>query len=106
MTEREIFNSLVGKKIHLPDGDVEIVKRLPEKDMYNELYRRYPKNLKNVEDARELNSEVNRNMEELIENSSMKAADVEDADGKHSKQGVETFDTRHVKFYDEKKHTT
>lgn len=103
MTEREIFNSLVGKKIHLPDGDVEIVKRLPEKDMYNELYRRYPKNLKNVENARELNSEVNRNMEELIENSSMKAADVEDADGKHSKQGVETFDTRHVKFYDGKK---
>jgi hypothetical protein len=83
MTEREIFNSLVGKKIHFLDGDVEIVKRLPEKDMYNELYRRYPKNLGNVSDVKKLNADVNRNMPELIENSTAIEKNAEDIGEKH-----------------------
>ncbi len=103
MTEREIFNSLVGKKIHFPDGDVEIVKRLPEKDMYNELYRRYPKNLGNVSDVKKLNADVNRNMPELVENSTAIEKNAEDIGEKHKAQGITAFDTRRVKFFDGEK---
>jgi hypothetical protein len=98
-SEREIFNSLVGT-LHLPDGDIQIVKRLPGKDMYDELAKRYPKNLKKVADPKQLNADVNHNMEELLTNSEVSAANIPDADGKHKKQGITSFDTRTVKFYD------
>ncbi len=99
-SERDIFNSLVGKTISLPDGDVAIVKRLPGgKDMYNELYRRRP-SYDGVKDVKQLNSDVNHNMEELITNSVVKASNVPDADGKHEANGITSFDTRTVKFYD------
>ena len=99
-SERDIFNSLVDKTIPFPDGDVRIVKRLPKKDMYNELSRRYPKNLDGVSDVKQLNSNVNRNMEELLANSGIGDANVPDAENKHQEQGITAFDTRTVKFYD------
>lgn len=99
-TEREVFNSLVGKTIHLADGDVKIVKRLPDMAMYNELVRRWPKNLNEVDNAKQLNKSVNYNMEELLANSEMKDPDLPDTDGRHQKQGITGFDTRTVKFYD------
>ena len=99
-TQKEIFNSLVGKTISLPDGDVKIVKRLPNKDMYNELAKRYPKNLDGVTDVKKLNSDVNTNMEELLSNSEMEDANVPDYNGRHARQGITSFDTRTVKFYD------
>ena len=102
-TEREMFNSLVGKIITLPDGEVEIVKRLPGKKMYEELYRRQPRYYKNIENIKKLNSDVNYNMEELLSNSEMKQASVPDVDDRHAKQGITDFDTRTVKFYDGKK---
>ena len=99
-SERDIFNSLVGKTIPFPDGDVRIVKNLPKKDMYNELYRRYPAKMGGVSDAKQLNSDVNHNMEELLTNSGVAKANIPDADGKHQEQGITSFDTRTVKFYD------
>ena len=99
-SEKEVFNSLVGKTISLPDGDVKIVKRLPQKDMYNELSRRYPKQLGNIENVRQLNSDVNYNMEELLENSELKTPNETDKGGKHQAQGINSFDTRTVNFYD------
>ncbi len=99
-SEREIFNSLVGKTIHLPEGDVEIVKRLPGKDMYNELYRRYPKNMGDVENPKQLNSDVNYNMEELLDSSNAKELNTPDYHNRHQAQGISGFDTRTVKFYD------
>lgn len=99
-SERDIFNSLVGKTLSLPDGDIEIVKNLPGKKMYDELYRRYPKNLGGVKDVKQLNSDVNYNMEELLSNSEMKNPNVPDRDGRHAEQGITDFDTRTVKFYD------
>lgn len=99
-SEREVFNSLVGKTIALPDGEIEIVKRLPDKDMYNELSKRYPKQLGNVENAKQLNSEVNYNMKELLENSEATTLNEPDKGNKHAKQGITSFDTRTVKFYD------
>ncbi len=67
--------------------------------MYNELYRRRP-SYDGVEDVKQLNSDVNYNMEELITNSVVKAANVPDADGKHEANGITNFDIRTVKFYD------
>ena len=99
-SEREIFNSLVGKTIHLPEGDVKIVKRLPGKDMYNELSRRFPKHLSEIEDPRQLNRSVNQNMEELLANSEATILDEADTGERHQKQGITSFDTRTVKFYD------
>lgn len=99
-SEREIFNSLVGKTLSFPEGDVKIVKRLPKKDIYNELSRRYPKYTKDVEDTKQLNSEVNYNMEELLSNSEAKTLNEPDVNNRHQAQGITSFDTRTVKFYD------
>ena len=99
-TEKEVFNSLVGKTIALSDGEVEIVNRLPDKNMYEELYRRQPKYRKNVDDVKQLNSDVNYNMEELLGNSEIKNANIPDKNERHIKQGITSFDTRTVKFYD------
>lgn len=99
-SEREVFNSLVGKTISLPDGDIKIVKRLPGKDMYNELSKRYPKRMDGVEDAKQLNSDVNYNMEELLDNSEATMYNDPDKENKHAKQGIVSFDARTVKFYD------
>ena len=103
MSEREVFNSLVGKPIPFPDGDIEIVKRLPKMDMYKELYRRYPKNLGGIKDVKQLNSDVNYNMKELLSNSKLKKANTPDVNNRHAKQGVVDFDSRTVKFYDGEK---
>ena len=99
-TEREVFDSLIGKDIPLPDGKVAVVKRLPGKNMYNELSKRRPKRFNGVDDVKALNSDVNYNMEELLSNSEMKTRNVADIDNKHQEQGIESFDTRTVKFYD------
>ena len=101
-TEKEVFDSLVGKTIPLPDGEVKIVKSLPKKNMYKELYKRQPKFYQNVEDVKQLNSEVNYNMNELLSNSEMKKANDPDKDMRHAEQGIVDFDTRTVKFYDGK----
>lgn len=99
-SEREIFNALVGKTITLDDGNVEIVSRLPGKNMYDELSKRYPKFLNSIDNPKQLNSDVNVNMEELLGNSVMKAPNVADKDNRHSVQGITAFDTRTIKFYD------
>lgn len=98
-SEREIFNSLVGKTFSFPDGEFKIINRLPDKDMYNELSRRRPR-YEGVEDIKRLNSDVNTNMEELLSNSELKVSNEADVDNRHEKQGITSFDTRVVKFYD------
>ena len=104
LSQREVFDALEGTVIPLPDGNVKIIKRLPDKDMYNELFRRYPKNnLNNSHLTKQLNKEVNKNMVELLANSTMKSPRDSDADNRHKKQGITHFDTRTVKFYDGEK---
>ena len=98
-SEREVFDSLVGHKIPFPDGDIEIVGALPGKSIYRELFVRYPK-FGGVEDVKQLNSDVNYNIEELIANSEVQMAGKPDHNGRHKKQGITSFDTRTVKFYD------
>ena len=99
-SEREVFDSLVGKTIPFPDGEVEIVSGLPGKNMYKELFTRYPKAYGGIDDIKQLNSDVNYNMEELLANSTMKDPGVPDHDNRHQKQGITHFDSRTVKFYD------
>jgi ribosomal protein L4 len=105
MTEKEVFDSLIGHEFTLPEGNVKVASRLPGKSMYQELYKRRP-NYKGVEDIKQLNSDVNYNMEELLDNSKIKKSNVPDANGKHSKQGIDSFDTRTVNFYDGNKSYT
>lgn len=68
--------------------------------MYKELYNRQPKKYKGVNDVKQLNSDVNYNMKELLENSDAKLRNVPDKGGRHVGQGIIGFDTRIVKFYD------
>lgn len=101
MSEREMYESLVGSIIDFGDGDkAKIIKRLPGKDMYNELYKRYPSKYNNIENLKLLNTNVNENIKELLKNSKMKEQNVPDYKKRHEKQGINNFDTRTVKFYD------
>ena len=68
--------------------------------MYKELYNRQPKKYKGVNNVKQLNSDVNYNMKELLENSDAKLRNVPDEGGRHVGQGIIGFDTRIVKFYD------
>lgn len=101
MTPREAYNSLVGTTIQFSDGkSAKIVNRLPDKDMYNELFKRRPQKYKNVKDIKKTNKDVNENIEELLTNSNVKDANVPDYMNRHKKQGITHFDTRTVNFYD------
>ena len=99
-SEKEVFDSLVGSIIPLPDGDVRIVAHLPGKRMYKELFNRRPGYVKDVKSSKQLNSDVNYNMRELIANSELISANEPDVDNRHQAQGITSFDTRRVKFYD------
>ncbi|MEG1048660.1 MAG: hypothetical protein RSE48_03885 [Bacilli bacterium] len=99
MTQREVFKSLIGQEIKLNDGTTaEIVKRLPDTDIYNELFKRIPKT-KNVNDKKIVNETINNNITELLSNSN----DINtkpDVNGRHTKQKITDFNTREVLFYD------
>lgn len=99
MTQREVYKTLVGKKIFFDDGtNAEIVDRLPKKDMYNELFKRYPRS-KNVNNIKQVNTIINENLEELLSNSKNinTRSDVND---RHSEQNITDFNTREIMFYD------
>ena len=70
MSQSEIFNSLVGKTIEFNDGiKATIIKSLPNnKDVYNELFKRYP-TYQNVNNIKSVNNKINENIVELLENS-------------------------------------
>ena len=102
-SEREIFDSLVGKTISLPEGDVKIVRQIPGKKMYKELFQRRPARYNRVRDVSALNQDVNHNMVELLENSTATTINAEDKEKRHAKNDIVGFDTRTVKFFDGKK---
>ena len=68
--------------------------------LYDELFKRYPKFLKNISDAKKLNADVNNNIVELLENSKNINPNEPDVLNRHIKQGITNFDTRVVNFYD------
>lgn len=103
MSQREIYNSLVGKKITFNDGITATIKQwLPNnKNMYNELFKRYP-NYKNVNDIKSVNKNINENIIELLENSDNISPNEPDYMNRHKDNKISSFDTRKVSFYDGK----
>lgn len=101
MSQREIYNSLIGKQITFNDGITATIKQwLPNnKNMYNELFKRYP-NYKNVKDIKGVNNNINENIVELLENSNNISSNEPDYMGRHRDNKIDSFDTRRVSFYD------
>lgn len=99
-TPRKAYEALVGKILTLDDGsEVKIVKKLPgNKDLYNELIKRYPRS-KGVSDIKSLNNKINGNIDEALEQSDF-IINKGDVDGRHSKNDIVSFDTREVNLYD------
>lgn len=103
MSQREVYNSLIGKQITFNDGITATIKQwLPNnKNMYNELFKRYP-NYKNVKDIKTVNNNINKNIVELLENSNNISSNEPDYMGRHRDNKIDSFDTRRVSFYDGK----
>ncbi len=101
MTQREIYNSLVGKNITFNDGiTAKIVQWLPgNKNMYNELFKRYPR-YNSVNNIKDVNNNINENTIELLENSKSKTKNETDYLNRHKINKISSFDTRNVSFYD------
>lgn len=87
MTQREIYHSLVGKEIKFNDGIVATIKQwLPNnKNMYNELFKRYP-NYRNVKNIKNVNNNINENIIELLENSGVISQNEPDYMNRHKKK--------------------
>ena len=109
LSERNIFNILKGSEYKFNDEDsVYIIGWLKScsndyksKNMYNELFRRYPKYFNDIKDINNFNSLVNYNMDELIRTSQGISYKVKDINQKHKIWNVESFDTRESVFYDD-----
>ncbi len=101
MSQREVYNSLIGKQITLDDGTIVTIKQwLPNnKNMYNELFRRYP-TYKNVKDIKNVNKNINENIVELLKVSHNLSPNELDYMERHKNNKIVSFDTRRVSFYD------
>lgn len=104
MSQREIYNTLIGKQIKFNDGIVATIKQwLPNnKNMYNELFKRYPR-YENVKNIKNLNNNINENIVELLENSDNITQNEPDYMNRHKDNKINSFDTRRVSFFDGKK---
>lgn len=103
MSQIEMFNSLVGKKIEFNDGiEATIVKKLPNKEIYKELFVRYP-TYKNINDINIVNKTINKNMMGMLANTDNISPNEPDYKNRHAKNNIVSFDTRRVSFYDGKK---
>lgn len=103
LSQRQIFKSIVGKQIIFNDGIVATIKEwLPNnKNMYNELFKRYPK-YQGVNNIKEVNNNINENSLELLENSDNISPNEPDYMGRHKANKIKNFDTRKVSLYDGK----
>lgn len=101
MTPREAYNSLVGKEFELKDGTkITLVKSLvgegKSKDMYNEFFRRRPFYFTSGIDVSNINNEINKNIEEILESSSVFLPNDPDVNNRHEEFGVVDFDQARV----------
>ena len=100
VNEKTLYDSLIGTTLQFQDGTTaKIIKNLKDIKMYKELLHRTPA-YKNVSDIKETNKLINNNIVELFENSKF-VGNKEDVNNRHSKYGVESFDTRDVTFEDD-----
>jgi len=98
LTPRQAYNALVGQRITLDDGDtITFVKKLPgNRDMYNELFRKYPAFEGDV-DIKAISDSVNKNIVEAITGSTIEERKQKQ---RHQHLGVTDFDKRNVYVYD------
>lgn len=97
MTPMQAYNSLVGKKIALEDGDViTFIKKLPGRNIYKELFKKLPGYEPGI-DVKAVSENINKNIVEVIEASD---AQSRNEPQKHPHIGITDFDTRSVYITD------
>ena len=97
MTPMQAYNSLVGKKIALEDGDViTFIKKLPGRNIYKELFKKLPGYEPGI-DVKAVSENINKNIVEVIEASD---AQSRNEPQKHLHIGITDFDTRSVYITD------
>ena len=93
LSPKQAYNALVGQEITLEDGDtITFVKKLPGRDMYNELFRKYPGYTDDF-DIIAVNWNVNRNIIDVFTGSSIQERNQKP---KHYHYNVQDFDQRQV----------
>lgn len=98
MSPKEAYRKLIGTEITTEDGDtITFVQSLPGRNMYREVFRRYPAASPGVDRAT-LNGQINRNLPEVVQTS---AIDTPNAEQNHEHEGIETFDERTVLVADD-----
>ena len=104
MSPTEAYETLVGKKLKLPDGSVvRFVRKLANNlKLYDELFKRRPGRYDPDIDIDTLNSEVNKDIVELYKYSEIEPDQKGfPDDGMHKKNGIESWDTRVISIADD-----
>ncbi|MBR3167292.1 MAG: hypothetical protein IKF18_01215 [Erysipelotrichaceae bacterium] len=101
MSKREIYDSLIGQKFILDGEEVEIVKDITNKDMIDELFRKYPK-FEDQDLTRsqrdELNNNINNSFDDIIKESKLKNPFI--SNNEHIRYGITDFSRRTIPVYD------
>ena len=83
----EAYRRLIGKKVTTDDGDeITFIKALPgNMNMYEELFKRLPKNegFDDVSEVKRINKEINKNIIEITQASENVRPNIPDHDDKH-----------------------
>ena len=93
LSPREAYNSLVGQKIMLEDGDtITFVKNLPKIRMYDELFKKHPAFIDDI-NIKAINHLLNKNMVDEIKSSTI---ETQNEKQKHNHIDIVDFDRRYV----------
>ena len=97
MSPREAYNSLIGQKITLEDGDtITFVKKIPNIDLYKELFKKFPGYDEGL-DVKAISETINKNMVEVVTASNIETRNEPQI---HEHVGVKDFDIREVYITD------
>lgn len=103
LSERAAYKKLIDKYVVVSEGDeIYFERRLPgKKQMYDELFKRRPKNngVKNIDS---INTKINNNIIELVASSEALNKNIPDVNNRHKKNNIVSFDTREVNIADNK----
>ena len=103
MSAREAYEKLVGTIIYTEDGDsFEIVKNIPKKQMYDELFKRWPDHDDDI-NVRTINDKLNKNFVEIGIASQRTTDNITDIADRHNRNSIDSFTTRTVVVADDKR---
>ena len=98
LSPRKAYEAIVGQQITLEDGDtITFVRRLPGRDMYKELFKKYP-GYDGSFDIIAINENINKNILEVFSASSIQ---IRNEKKKNVHYNVDDFDQRDVYVTDE-----